>query len=52
MNKLKIGIAGLGRAFSVMAESFARDPRIELVAAADPRGEARRQFEIDFHGKK
>ena len=51
MNKLKIGIAGLGRAFSVMAESFARDPRIELVAAADPRAEARRQFEIDFHGK-
>lgn len=51
MKKLKIGIAGLGRAFSVMAESFARDPRIELVAAADPRAEARRQFEIDFHGK-
>jgi len=51
MNKLKIGIAGLGRAFSVMAESFARDPRIELVAGADPRAEARRQFELDFHGK-
>jgi phthalate 4,5-cis-dihydrodiol dehydrogenase len=37
MKKLKIGVAGLGRAFSVMAETFARDPRIELAAAADPR---------------
>ncbi len=50
MRRLKLGVAGLGRAFSVMAETFARDPRIELVAAADPRGEARRQFELDFHG--
>ena len=51
MRKLKLGAAGLGRAFSLMAETFARDPRVELVAAADPRPEARRQFEIDFHGK-
>src|SRR5262245_43192168 len=50
MRKLKLGAAGLGRAFSLMAETFARDPRIELVAAADPREEARRQFERDFHG--
>jgi len=51
MRKLKLGAAGLGRAFSMMAETFARDPRVELVAAADPRPEARRQFELDFHGK-
>ena len=51
MKKLKIGIAGLGRAFSAMAETFARDPRIELSAAADPRAEARRQFELDFRGQ-
>ena len=51
MKKLKLGIAGLGRAFSVMAETFARDPRIELAAAADPREEARRQFELDFRGQ-
>ncbi len=51
MRKLKLGAAGLGRAFSLMAETFARDPRIELVAGADPRPEARRQFELDFHGK-
>ena len=35
MKKLKVGIAGLGRAFSVMAETFARDPRVELVAGAE-----------------
>lgn len=51
MRKLKLGVAGLGRAFSFMAETFARDPRVELVAAADPRAEARRQFELEFHGK-
>jgi phthalate 4,5-cis-dihydrodiol dehydrogenase len=51
MRKLKLGVAGLGRAFSFMADTFARDPRVELVAAADPRPEARRQFEMDFKGK-
>ena len=36
MRKLRIGVAGLGRAFQVMAPAFA-DPRVELVAAAEPR---------------
>ena len=49
--KLKIGVAGLGRAFSAMLPTFARDPRITLVAAADPRAEARRQFETDFQAR-
>lgn len=49
--KLKLGVAGLGRAFAVMAPTFAADPRVELVAAADPREEARKQFEVDFRGK-
>jgi phthalate 4,5-cis-dihydrodiol dehydrogenase len=49
VKKLKIGVAGLGRAFAVMATTFSRDPRVELVAAADPRREARSKFEIDFH---
>jgi phthalate 4,5-cis-dihydrodiol dehydrogenase len=43
MKKLKIGVAGLGRAFAVMSPAFS-DPRIELVAAADPRREALEQF--------
>ena len=36
MRKLRIGVAGLGRAYQVMAPAFA-DPRVELVAGADPR---------------
>lgn len=48
--KVKLGILGLGRAFSVMLPTFAGDPRIVLAAAADPREEARRQFAADFGG--
>jgi phthalate 4,5-cis-dihydrodiol dehydrogenase len=50
MKKLRIGVAGLGRAFALTAPAF-RDPRVELVAGADPRAEARRKFEADFQGK-
>ncbi len=46
--KLRIGVAGLGRAFSVMLPTFTRDPRVTLVAAADPRPEARARFAADF----
>jgi phthalate 4,5-cis-dihydrodiol dehydrogenase len=48
MKKLKLGVVGLGRAFAVMLPTLVRDPRIELVAAADPRDEARRRFAADF----
>jgi phthalate 4,5-cis-dihydrodiol dehydrogenase len=51
MRKLNIGAAGLGRAFSMMAPTFAGDSRVQLVAAADPRAEARQQFTRDFSGK-
>ena len=44
---LRIGVIGLGRAFSIMLPTF-RDPRVRLVAAADPRPEARARFESDF----
>src|SRR5438309_1274370 len=47
MKKLRIGVAGLGRAFTLMAPTFAADARVELVAVADPRPEAR----LDFQGK-
>jgi phthalate 4,5-cis-dihydrodiol dehydrogenase len=50
MKKLKIGVAGLGRAFAVMAGAF-RDPRVELVAAADPRDEARQKFARDYRAR-
>ena len=46
--KLKLGVVGLGRAFSLMLPTFKADPRVEIVAGADPRPEARSQFRIDF----
>jgi phthalate 4,5-cis-dihydrodiol dehydrogenase len=51
MIHLGIGVAGLGRAFSLMAPTLAADPRVKLVAAADPRPEARAQFQQDYSGK-
>jgi len=50
MRTLGIGVAGLGRAFSLMAPTFAADPRVRLVAAADPRPEALRRFGEEFSG--
>ena len=50
MKTLKIGVAGLGRAFALMAPAF-RDPRVVLVAAADPREEARKKFSQDFEAR-
>ena len=42
------GVAGLGRAFTLMLPTLVADPRVELVAAADPRTEARARFAADF----
>lgn len=49
--RLKLGVAGLGRAFALMVPTFAADPRVQPVAGADPRAEARRRFESDFGGR-
>ncbi|MEN3367609.1 MAG: phthalate 4,5-cis-dihydrodiol dehydrogenase [Burkholderiales bacterium] len=46
--RVRLGVAGLGRAFTLMLPTFLKDPRIELVAACDPREEARTQFAKDF----
>jgi phthalate 4,5-cis-dihydrodiol dehydrogenase len=46
--RLRLGIAGLGRAFSLMVPTFARHPRLAIVAGADPRPEARARFAQDF----
>jgi phthalate 4,5-cis-dihydrodiol dehydrogenase len=43
VRRLRIGVAGLGRAYEVMSPAF-RDPRVALVAAADPR-------EVPFEGR-
>ena len=48
MSRIKIGVAGLGRAFTLMLPTFFQDPRVQLVAATDPIAAARKQFEKDF----
>lgn len=45
---LHLGVVGLGRAFMLMLPTLAHHPLVRLVAAADPREEARRRFESDF----
>lgn len=49
--RLRMGVAGLGRAFSLMLPTLVQDERIEIVAGADPRAEARARFEQDFAGR-
>jgi len=46
--RLKLGVAGLGRAFMLMLPTLAHHPRIALAACADPRAEARARFAADF----
>ena len=45
---LKLGVAGLGRAFTIMLPTFVADRRVELVAAADPNDAARERFASEF----
>jgi phthalate 4,5-cis-dihydrodiol dehydrogenase len=49
--RLRLGVAGLGRAFTLMLPTFTAHPAVELVAAADPRPEARGRFAADFHAR-
>ncbi|HLZ67011.1 MAG TPA: Gfo/Idh/MocA family oxidoreductase [Aliidongia sp.] len=48
---LRLGVAGLGRAFMLMLPTLVRHPRIRLTAAADPRPEARDCFARDFQAR-
>jgi phthalate 4,5-cis-dihydrodiol dehydrogenase len=48
---LRLGVAGLGRAFTVMLPTFVKDERVALVAAADPRAEARDRFAAEFSAR-
>ena len=48
---VRLGVIGLGRAFTLMLPSFLADPRIALVAAADPRPEARARFTAELGGR-
>ena len=49
--RLRLGAAGLGRAFTLMLPTLVADPRLQLVAAADPRPEALRLFAGEFGGR-
>jgi phthalate 4,5-cis-dihydrodiol dehydrogenase len=46
--RLRLGVAGLGRAFTLMLPTFLADRRVALVACADPREEARAKFAAEF----
>ena len=51
MKKLKLGVAGLGRAFALTAPTLASDARVAVVAAADPRPEALEKIRHEFGAK-
>ena len=48
---LRFGVIGLSRGFDLTRATLAADPRVRLVAAADPRPEARAAFEAEFGGR-
>lgn len=48
MRQVALGVAGLGRAFTIMLPTLTRHAAVKLAAAADPRPEARARFEADF----
>jgi phthalate 4,5-cis-dihydrodiol dehydrogenase len=48
---VRIGVCGLGRGFLLTAPALLSDPRVRLVAAAEPRAEARARFEAEFGGR-
>jgi len=50
MNPIRLGVLGLGRAFTLMVPTFAGDKRVQLVAAFDPREGARAAFAQTFGG--
>src|SRR5712692_7160324 len=45
---LRIGVIGLGRAATSMLPSLVAHPQVRVVAAADPRPEAREHFAAQF----
>ncbi len=45
---LRLGVIGLGRAFTLMLPTFLAEQRVRLVAACDPREAARARFKADF----
>ena len=48
---LRLGVAGLGRAFVLTLPTFRADRRVKLVTAAAPRATSRAAFEAEFGGR-
>jgi phthalate 4,5-cis-dihydrodiol dehydrogenase len=48
---LRLGVAGIGRAFTLMLPTLVGDARLKIVAGADPRLEARARFAADFSAR-
>lgn len=48
---VRLGVVGLGRAFTLMLPTFLRDPRVRLVAATDPARAACKRFAADFDAR-
>ena len=48
---VRLGVLGMGRAFTLMVPTFAADPRVRLVSAFDPRPGARELFTREFGGR-
>ncbi len=51
-DRIRLGVAGLGRAFMLMLPTLVQHPRLALTAAADPRPDARDRFRDDFAGAR
>src|SRR5450631_3864471 len=49
--RIRLGVAGLGRAFTLMLPTLVADARVQLVAAADPRVEATQRFASEFDAR-
>lgn len=48
---IRLGVIGLGRAFTLMLPTFLAHPHVRLVAACDPRADARTRFAAEFSAK-
>ena len=51
MRKLRLGVIGLGRAFSLMVPTLAQHAKLEIVAGTDARADARERFAQEFRAK-
>ncbi|MBI1203336.1 MAG: gfo/Idh/MocA family oxidoreductase [Rhodopseudomonas sp.] len=50
-DELRLGVIGLGRAFTLMLPTFVGHPKLRLVAASDPRKDAVSRFAAEFQAK-